>query len=147
MWLVDTNVLVYAANHDAPEHQACRRLFERWRVSAQPWYTTWGVLYEFLKVVTHPRVLHTPWKGARALEFVQALLASPSLDVLTPGERHEAILADTLAELPDLAGGFFHDVHTAVLMREHGIRRIVTRDEGFRRFAFLEVQDPLKLKA
>lgn len=146
MLLVDTNVLVYAANQDFPEHLPCRRLFERWRTSAQPWYTTWNVLYEFLKVVTHPRILPEPWKGQHALNFVRALLASPSLDLLTPGERHEAILAETLAAVPGVNGSFFHDVNTAVLMREHGIRRIVTRDAGFRRFPFLDVVDPMKMK-
>jgi predicted nucleic acid-binding protein len=37
-----------------------------------------------------------------------------------------------------------HDLHTAVLMREHGISRIVTRDADFRRFRFLDVVDPLR---
>jgi predicted nucleic acid-binding protein len=37
-----------------------------------------------------------------------------------------------------------HDVQTAVLMREHGIRRIYTRDADFHRFEFLEVVDPLR---
>ena len=36
-----------------------------------------------------------------------------------------------------------HDLHTAVLMRAHGISRICTRDTGFRRFPFLTVVDPL----
>ena len=35
------------------------------------------------------------------------------------------------------------DAHTAILMHEHGIRRIVTRDADFHRFPFLEVVDPL----
>ncbi|HEX6885691.1 MAG TPA: TA system VapC family ribonuclease toxin [Planctomycetota bacterium] len=147
MLLVDANVLIYAANRGCEEHPLCLRLIERWRTSVQPWYTTWAVLYEFLKVVTHPRLLRAPLAGGDALAFVRALLASPSLEVLVPGERHEAILAETLAEVPDLSGGVFHDVHTAVLMREHGIRRIVTRDADFRRFGFLEVLDPLTLKA
>jgi predicted nucleic acid-binding protein len=29
-----------------------------------------------------------------------------------------------------------HDAHTAVLMREHGIRTIFTRDSDFHRFPF-----------
>ena len=61
--------------------------------------------------------------------------------VATP--RHGAVLAQTLAELPDLAGNVMHDVHTAVLMREHGVSRICTRDADFRRFPFLSVLDPL----
>jgi uncharacterized protein len=147
MLLVDTNVLVYAANQDFSEFRACRRLLEEWRASPRPWYTTWPILYEFLKVVTHARVLGKPWSGPRALEFVRALLAAPSLELLVPGKHHEALLAETVAETPGLTGGAFHDLHTAVLMREHGIRRIVTRDGGFRRYSFLEVVDPLKSRA
>ena len=31
----------------------------------------------------------------------------------------------------------------AILMREHGIRRVTTRDTDFHRFSFLEAIDPL----
>ncbi len=34
-------------------------------------------------------------------------------------------------------------MHTAVLMREHGVRVIYTRDTDFHRFPFLEVRDPM----
>ena len=61
--------------------------------------------------------------------------------VATP--RHAAVLAQTLSELPELHGNVLHDVHTAVLMREHGVSRICTRDSGFGRFPFLTVVDPL----
>jgi hypothetical protein len=45
---------------------------------------------------------------------------------------------------PHLAGNLMHDAHTAILMREHGIRRICTRDTDFNQLAFLEVIDPLR---
>jgi predicted nucleic acid-binding protein len=35
-----------------------------------------------------------------------------------------------------------HDTQTAVLMREHGIKRVYTRDMDFHRFPFLEAVDP-----
>ena len=35
-----------------------------------------------------------------------------------------------------------HDLHIAVLMREHGVERICTLDSVFRRFPFLTVVDP-----
>lgn len=41
------------------------------------------------------------------------------------------------------AGNIAHDTQTAVLMHEHGIRRICTRDTDFHRFTFLEPIDPL----
>lgn len=45
--------------------------------------------------------------------------------------------------LVNIAGNLVHDTHTAILMREHGIRRIYTRDTDFHRFPFLEPIDPL----
>ena len=49
-----------------------------------------------------------------------------------------------MAELPDVRGNQMYDLHTAVLMREHGVSRICTRDTGFHRFPFLDVVDPLR---
>ena len=89
------------------------------------------------------RRVRRPWSSDRALEFARALLASSSLEVLVHTDRHANLLAETLREVEGIRGSFFHDTHTAVLMREHGIRRIVTRDTGFHRFPFLEVVDPL----
>lgn len=61
-----------------------------------------------------------------------------------PMPRHTAILQGVLEELPDIRGNLVHDLHTAVLMREHGISRIHTRDTDFHRFPFLRVVDPLR---
>ncbi len=58
-------------------------------------------------------------------------------------DRHARVLAATIAEQPQLRGNILHDAHTAVLMREHGITRIVTRDTDFHKFKYLEVVDPI----
>lgn len=143
MFVVDTNVLVYAADEDAPLYGACRSRLDGWRRQQGPWYTTWGVLYEFLRVVTHPRVLRRPWTMKKAEEFVDCLLASTTLTLLVETDRHAAVLRQVVHEVPDVSGNLMHDTHTATLMREHGIHRIVTRDTDFRRFPFLEVIDPV----
>jgi len=143
MFVADTNVLVYAADQSAPEHQRCRSLLEGWRRRSGAWYLTWGICYEFLRVVTHPRVLRHPWTMPEAVRFLGAVQESPALDFLIPTDRHAQVLAEVAAEVPTLSGNIVHDVHTAVLMREHGIRRICTRDTDFHRFRFLEPVDPL----
>ena len=120
-----------------------RAALEGWRRQPDAWYVTWGILYEFLRVTTHPRVMRHPWNTREAWRFVAALLASPGLDVLAPTDRHAAVAAQVFAEIPHLSGNLVHDAHTAVLMREHGIRRIVTRDTDFHRFPFLEPMDPI----
>lgn len=147
MIVVDTNVFVYAANSAAPEHPRCRSLVETWRAGPEPWGTTWGVFYEFLRVVTHSRVLSRPLTAAQAWSFVEAVLASPSFRVLGETDRHAAFAARTIAEIPLLAGNVLHDVHTAAVMREHGVRRVCTRDTDFHRFPFLEVVDPMEAPA
>jgi predicted nucleic acid-binding protein len=45
---------------------------------------------------------------------------------------------------PELAGNLVHDARTVVVMREHGVSRICTRNSDFRRFDFLTVIDPLR---
>jgi uncharacterized protein len=143
VFVVDTNVLVYAANRGAPEHVRCRELLLAFREQATPWYLTWGIAYEFLRIATHPRVFRAPWSPGEAWSFLEALLASPALGFLVAGERHAAILAGLVASVPQLAGNLVHDAHTAALMREHGLRVIYTRDNDFHRFPGVEVRDPL----
>jgi toxin-antitoxin system PIN domain toxin len=143
VFVVDTNVLVYAANEDADFHGRCRELLDDWRGRASAWYLTWGIIYEFLRVSTHHRVLQNPWSATRAWDFVEAILPAPGLGLLTPTERHAAVAAEVFAELPHLSGNLMQDAQTAVLMREHGIKRIYTRDTDFHRFPFLEPIDPL----
>jgi predicted nucleic acid-binding protein len=95
-------------------------------------------------VTTHPRVMRRPWSVLAAWEFVSALLASPGLALLVPTQRHADVSGKLISELPHLAGNLLHDAHTAILMREHGIARICTRDTDFNQFPFLEVIDPLR---
>lgn len=142
MFVVDTNVLIYAADPDAALHRRCRQRLESWRGQASPWYLTWSICYEFLRVTTHPKVFRNPWSTARAWQFLEAVLATPVVSVLSAGEQHAELLRETLEDLLHLQGNVLHDAHTAVLMREHGINRIVTSDTDFHRFPFLTVVDP-----
>lgn len=144
MLVVDTNVLVYAADADSPFHKPCRNWLARQRARQDAWFMTWPIVYEFLRVTTHPRVMRRPWTVAAAWQFVAALLASPGLSVLVQTQRHAEIAEDVFSELPHIAGNLIHDTHTAILMREHGVKSICTRDADFSRFPFLEVIDPVR---
>jgi predicted nucleic acid-binding protein len=85
-----------------------------------------GILYELLRVTTHPRAMRRPWSPKAAWEFVTALLASPGLAVLVPTDRHADVADEVILEFSHLSGNLFHDAHTAIVMREHGIRQICT---------------------
>ncbi len=92
MFVVDTNVLLYAADESSEFHAPCRRLLEGLRSEPIPWFLTWGIAYEFLRVVSHPRVYPHPWSASEAYAFVEALLRSPSARLLTPTARHAEVL-------------------------------------------------------
>jgi len=144
MIFIDTNILVYAADTHSAFHATCRSHLERLRSGSSPWYVSWPVCYEFLRISTHPRLPRKPWSTAEGWRFLASLTASESSHFLVPTSHHREILAAVLAELPHLKGSMMHDVHTAVLMREHGIKEIYTRDTDFHRFPFLRVIDPVK---
>ena len=143
MQVLDTNILVYAVDELSEFHIACRQFLDRCREGPAPAYISWNVGYEFLRVITHPKATHAPLTASHASNFLQKLLASPGVEELRPTHRHAGVLAQTLAEFPEARGNLFHDLHTAVLMREHGISRICTRDADFHRFPFLTVVDPV----
>jgi uncharacterized protein len=141
---VDTNVLVYAADAHSQFHLPCRQWLKRQRAQTGAWFVSWPIIYEFLRVTTHPRVMRQPWTAPKAWEFVASLLASPSMGVLVPTQRHADVAGELFSELPHLAGNILHDAHTAILMREHGVKQICTRDTDFVRFPFLQIVDPLQ---
>ena len=80
---------------------------------------------------------------ALAWAFLDALFASPQLRILSETDRHRHVAAEVFAEVPDITGNLVFDAHTAILMRENGIRTIYTRDSDFNRFPFLDTVDPV----
>jgi len=144
VFVVDTNILVYAADRHAIEHAECRKLLSAWRLQSTVWHLTWGIVYEFIRISTHPRVFHNPFSLANAWAFIQAVLSSPSLSMLVETERHSTVVTEVFNQIPAISGNLVFDAHTAILMKEHGVKTIYTRDTDFHRFPFLTVVDPLQ---
>jgi toxin-antitoxin system PIN domain toxin len=142
--VVDTNILVYAANRLAPEHEPSRAFLDHLRSQPTAWFLTWGIAFEFLRVATHPRVFVTPWTAEGAWRYLDMLLAAPGARMLVPTHEHARVVSTVIANTPTLAGNLFHDAETVALMLANGIRRIATRDTDFHRFRDIEVVDPLR---
>ncbi len=143
MFVVDTNILIYAADRDSPDHAKCRKFVQDWRLQSSHWYITWGIVYEFLRVATHPNVFRKPFPMADAWRFLEAVLASPSAGVLVATERHQHVASEVFTVVRDITGNLVFDAHTAILMKEHDVKTIYTRDTDFNRFPFLDVIDPI----
>ena len=140
----DTNVLIYAVDDTSEFHEACLRRIENARTGYASGFLTWNICYEFLRVTSHPRVLSNPWDPSDGVRFLSHLLESPGFYLLRHTELHLRVLFQSIQELPEVRGNLVHDLHTAILMREHGITQICTLDSDFRRFPFLEIVNPLE---
>ncbi len=145
MIALDTNILVYARRAEAPHHAEARALVARLAEGAEPWALPWPCVYEFLRVVTHPRVFEPPTPTARALEDLASLLASPSLVLLGEGPRHADHLREAI-ESGAASGNLVHDAHIAALAREHGVTTILSADRDMARFPGLRAVDPFARK-
>lgn len=142
--VIDTNILLYAANGDCPENGRARNFLETIRGSRGQWFLTEGIFYEFLRVSTHARVFPRPLQASEALAFLHAVLDVPSLSMISAGPNHLLNLSRVMKGLHAPVGNLFFDIRTAVLMREHGIRVIYTADTDFLQFEEIEVINPLK---
>jgi len=143
MRAVDTNILVSARRSEAPHHLTALRVLNSLATGSEPWVLPWPCVYEFLRVVTHPRVFDPPTPLAAAWEAVELLLDLPSIVPLAEAERHREILAELLRVSP-VTGNLVHDAHIAALLIEHAVDEIVTADEDFIRFPRLKVVNPFR---
>ena len=143
MRALDTNYLIYAADVHSPFHEASVRFLDSLRDGSVTICLTWGICYEFIRLVTHPSALRSPMSLDAAWRFLEDLLRSSNFEILTPTPRHDEVLERTISELPRLRGNIVHDMHTAILMRENGVKEIYTNDRDFLKFPFLDVINPL----
>lgn len=143
MFVVDTNILLYAVNPDASDHARAKDLLEGWRAGDTSWFLTWGIVYEFLRVSTQRNVFPDPLDLPTARAWMGSVMECRSCGVLVETERHAELLGELADRHRRVAGNLLHDFHTAVLMREHGIAEIRTADTDFHQFPFLRVVNPL----
>lgn len=141
MVAVDTNVLVYAAHADSPQNTTALRVLRELVEGDRPWALPWPCAYEFLKVVTHPRLFKQPLPLPEALDRLEATLDSPSVVMLGPGPGHRAHMRRALAE-GAARGSLVHDANLVALLTENGVSEIVTGDRDFARFPSIRVTNP-----
>ncbi len=141
MRAIDTNVLVFAEIRNSRYHARARAVLRECAEGAEAWAIPWPCIYEFLRVVTHPRVYHPPVPLEVALGDIRAVLASPSLVLLSETPHHAEVM-DAVVSRAGVSGNLLHDAHIAALCIEHGVAELITGDRDFRRFEELRLHDP-----
>ena len=92
MRAVDTNILVYAALPASLNHKVALQHLTALAEGSALWAIPWPRIYEFLRVLTHPRAHTGPVRSEEALEWLRGILISPSRRLLSETENHWQIL-------------------------------------------------------
>jgi len=112
MRALDTNVLVHAEILTSPFHSVARDLLYHLANGHAPWAIPWPYAYEFLRVVTHPRVYHPPMSKTAAIDDL--VRAIPEIVEYEVEIRRLEQMDDLLLKLEIEAGAVFADVERAV---------------------------------
>ncbi len=142
MRAVDASLLAFALNRGAPEHARAAAALEDLANADAPWALPWPAVHEFLERVTHRHAVARALRPVDAWGFVEELARSASVRFLGATPRHAAVAAEVLDLVrgePGLPPGF----ELAVVLREHGVRELLSCDRGMRRWRFLDVRDPV----
>jgi uncharacterized protein len=142
MIAVDTNILVYAHREDSPWHAAAYGRVVKLAQGRAIWAIPWPCLYEFLAIVTHPKIYDPPTPLNLALDQIEAWLESPSLTLLAEGEGHWPGFRSLVSD-GKIIGPQVHDARIAALCQTHGIKELWTADRDFSRFPGLVKRNPL----
>ncbi|MDQ2642650.1 MAG: type II toxin-antitoxin system VapC family toxin [Myxococcota bacterium] len=136
--LLDTNILVYAADSSAAHHSSCLSLLERGDAGQFSFVLTPQILAEFIAVVTNPNGL-SPIPREDAYLHVEELARTFPILVPTPQvvDRFLELLRAT-----KVSGKRSHDVLHAATMLENGVSRIYTYDRGFTAIPGITVLTP-----
>jgi uncharacterized protein len=121
--IVDTNVLVYALDADAPQHAARGPCSKPRADTPATLFVTPQILCEFYSIVTNPRRVPKPRTAAEAMAAISSLLAF--LHVLpVPAHAVDGLLA--LLRRHPVTGGDVFDLQIVAAMQANGVERIYT---------------------
>ena len=132
MKIVDANVLLYAVNRQAPEHEGANRWLTAALSGNEAVGLPWVSLLAFIRISTNPKVFPAPLAAADACSVVESWLDQPAAVATEPTSRHAAVLRGLL-ERAGTAGNLTTDAHLAALAIEHGAE-LATFDRDFARF-------------
>lgn len=139
---IDANLLLFAVNADASEHEAAIRFLKNRAKDPDLLCMTWPAVLAFQRIATHPTIFTNPLSPEQAWGNVRQLLALPRARIITEQEDFAQDFLTCTKGL-HIRGNLVPDAHIATILRQHGVTRIYTADSDFRKFDFLEVLNPL----
>ena len=139
---IDTNILLYALNADAPAHHAARAFLEA-RTDDDACVVSELVLVELYVLLRNPSVVAHPLGAKEAAGVVHGFRTHPRWQLVD----HAPEVMDEVwkvATRPGFARTRIFDARLAMSLRRHGVTVLATRNvKDFAGFGFRRVFDPL----
>lgn len=144
----DVNVLIYAADRNAKQHEEYRKWLDDTINNDEPLAISEIVLSSFIRIITSTKIFNNAFSMSEALIFADSLREIPNVKLVVPGASHWDIFKKLCLELNPKSGSVT-DVYFAALAIEYDCE-LVSADKGFVRYpglrwkhlAFLVSDDP-----
>ena len=140
---LDTNILVYAADEDAAEHEAASALVDEMLTNPMDWMIADQVLFEFYRAIRNPRIFRHPLgaqEAALRLKFLKSEsgVARCCYDI----DQWDGVYS-RLAERGTPAART-HDIVLGVTLKSNGVKCFFTRNiKDFHAIGFRELVNPI----
>jgi toxin-antitoxin system PIN domain toxin len=138
--LVDANVLLYAVNTDAAQHERSVRWLDSTLSGADTVAFAWVAVLAFVRLSTKVGLFPAPLSVEQAMDRVDAWLGAAPAVVVEPTIDHPRIVRGLLRTLGS-GGNLVNDAHLAALAIEHRCA-VVSFDNDFGRFVGVDWQPP-----
>ncbi|TFV54445.1 PIN domain-containing protein [Geodermatophilus sp. DF01-2] len=140
--LVDANLLLYAVNDAAPQHDAARAWWEATLNGSSRVGLPWQTIGAFVRIVTHPRVIRRPLTAEDAWGYAAEWL---DVDVvwMPPATERTAAVLGALLRRTGVTGNLVPDAQLAALAIEHGLV-VASADSDFAQFPDVRWTNPLQ---
>jgi len=139
----DTNLFLYAANPEAPQHESARRFFASEASGGQRFLLCGLVLLEIYMQLRNPAVFKRPRTAREAAAFCEILRINPAWEYAD----YEPEVAQPLWQwAAKTTSGFRHiiDARLALTLTHHGVTHFATANpKHFGGFGFKKVWNPL----
>ena len=141
MIVPDVNLLVYAHNDGAPQHESARRWWEGLVNGSERVGIPWVVSAGFVRLITHPRVLVSPATPAQAVDYVLEWFRFSHVMPINPGADHLVHFRRNLLAA-GVGANLVTDCHIAAVAMEYQAE-VHSNDLDFSRFPGLRWRNPL----
>lgn len=141
MILVDVNLLLYASNRSAPEHERARTWLDAQLTGVARVGLPWPSLLAFVRLASNPLMTRQPATVESAWRQVRQWLGQENVWSPVPSDRH-ALILETFCAMPGMTSRLVPDAHLAALAIEHGLT-LCTSDGDFAKFPGLTWENPL----